>query len=568
MSSRSGGKHVLVAVAWPYANGSLHLGHMAGAYLPADIFARYHRVAGDRVLMVSGSDAHGTPITVRADQEGVTARAIVERFHPEFLRYWKEFGISFDLFTTTMTDNHREVVHDLFNTLRERGYIDTRTTEQFYDPQAERFLPDRYVEGTCPHCGYEQARGDQCENCGRTLDPADLLTPRSKLSGAPPVVRATEHYFVLLSKLQQQVHDWLRTREGWRPHVINWALGFVREGLHDRAITRDLDWGVPLPPGADTIGDGKRIYVWFEAVIGYLSASKEWARRQGEPDAWKAWWQDPDAETYYFIGKDNIPFHAVFWPAYLLGYGGLNLPTDVPANQYVTFRGAKASKSAGVGRSVLEYLSDHQPDALRYALAANLPEQQDTDLTDEEVARRINDELVATWGNLVHRVVTMTARDCDARVPQPGRLDDDDTALLRSAEEALVEEAGLLHRVELRAALRVAMRAAQDTNAYLNRKEPWKTAQHDPARTATTLYVALNAINAAKVGLYPFLPFSSTIIHRDVFGFTDPIEADGWRRVPLAPGTPARPSGPLFRKVEEAAATVPTTGLDAATHRS
>ncbi|MDP8927997.1 MAG: methionine--tRNA ligase [Actinomycetota bacterium] len=540
-------KPVLVAVAWPYANGSLHLGHIAGAYLPADIFARYQRMTGNRVLMVSGSDAHGTPITVRADQEGVTPQEIVERFHPEFLRYWEELGISFDLFTTTMTDNHREVVHDVFRTLRHRGYITKHVTEQFYDPEVGRFLPDRYVEGTCPYCGYDRARGDQCEHCGRTLDPHELLEPRSRLSGASPVPRETEHFFLLLSKFQSPLLEWLRTRQGWRKHVQNWAIGFTEEGLQDRAITRDLEWGVPLPE--DELGPNKRIYVWFEAVIGYLSASREWARRQADPYAWKDWWENPEAETYYFIGKDNIPFHAVIWPAMLMGYGNLNLPTHIPANQYVTFKGAKASKSAGVGRSVLEYLRDYQPDALRYALASNLPEQQDTDLTEGELVRRINDELVATWGNLVHRVLTMTARNFDRRVPEAGALDRDDQALLDQVDAALEEEAGLLARVELRAALKVAIRAAQEVNGYLNRKEPWRTVRSDRLRTATTLYVALSAINGLKVALYPYVPFSSSTLH-DLLGQTGTLELDGWRRVPLEPGTHLESRGPLFAKIE------------------
>ncbi len=410
-----------MAVAWPYANGPLHLGHIAGAYLPSDIFARYHRLRGNRVLMVSGSDAHGTPITVRADAEGVEPADVVNRFHPLFLETWERLGISFDLFTTTMTENHAAVTQDVFTRARERGFIDIETSQQMFDPEVGRFLPDRYVEGTCPHCGYPDARGDQCENCGRTLDPADLINPRSKLSGATPELRDTDHFFLLLSKLEPDVLAWLETRVGWRKHVINWAIQFVKDGLHDRAITRDITWGVPLP--TDELGDSKRIYVWFDAVSGYLSASVEWAEASGDPEAWRTWW-DPTfgagatADSYYFIGKDNIPFHTVFWPAILLARGGLNLPTDVPANQYVTFKGSKASKSAGVGRGILEYLDVLQPDAIRYALASVLPEQNDTDFTDDELVRRVNDELVAVWGNLVNRVFSMIARNFDGVVPR------------------------------------------------------------------------------------------------------------------------------------------------------
>ncbi len=543
-------RHVLVAVAWPYANGSLHLGHMAGAYLPADIFARYHRIAGNRVLMVSGSDAHGTPITVRADQEGVSPAEIVDRFHPEFLAYWDELGISFDLFTTTMTDNHREVTWEILRGLRDNGYLEARTTDQFYDPEAERFLPDRYVEGTCPNCGALDARGDQCDTCGKTLDPIDLGDPRSKLTGATPEMRPTEHQFILLSQLEQDVLRWLETREGWRNHVINWALGFVKEGLHDRAITRDISWGVPLPPDADLDArNDKRVYVWFEAVIGYLSASKEWAEQQGDPDAWKAWWENPDAETYYFIGKDNVPFHAVYWPAQLMGSGELNLPTNIPANQYVTFKGAKASKSLGVGRSMLDYLELYQPDALRYALAANLPEYNDVDLTEDELVRRVNDELANDWGNLVNRVLTMSRKNFDGVVPTPGRLDERDHDLLATIDRHLEAEARMLEQVELRRALKEALAGAQATNGYLNALEPWQTAKTDRDRTASTLWTAIQAINGIKVAFAPFTPFSSQQVHEWLDGQGD-LAGEGWHRHEVPAGAPLGEPVPLFRKIE------------------
>ncbi len=544
------GRHVLVAVAWPYANGSLHLGHLAGAYLPADIFARFHRIAGNQVLMVSGSDAHGTPITVRADQEGVTPEEIVNRFHPEFLRYWEELGISFDLFTTTMTDNHAEVTHEIFRGLRDNGFIEARTTDQFYDPEAERFLPDRYVEGTCPACGAADARGDQCDSCGKTLDPIDLGEPRSKLTGATPQIRPTEHYFILLSKLQDRVAAWLEEREGWRNHVINWALGFVREGLHDRAITRDISWGVSLPDDAELDApNDKRIYVWFEAVIGYLSASREWAQRQGDPDAWRAWWTDPAAETHYFIGKDNIPFHAVYWPAQLMGAGDLNLPTNVPANQYVTFKGAKASKSHGVGRSLLDYLDVYQPDALRYAVATNLPEYNDVDLTEEEIVRRINDELVATWGNLVNRVFAMTAKNFDSVVPDATVTDERDEQLLEQVDAHLAEAATSLEAVELKRGLKEALAAAQAVNAYLNATEPWKTAKTDVERTATTLATALQAIAGVNVAFAPYTPFASAEVDRWLGGDGD-LVARGWTRPDVPAGHRLGEAKPLFAKVE------------------
>ncbi|MFQ5948466.1 MAG: methionine--tRNA ligase, partial [Acidimicrobiia bacterium] len=534
-------RRVLVAVAWPYAQGPLHLGHMAGAYLPADIFARYHRSAGNDVLMVSGSDQHGTPITFRADQEGVTPQEVVDRFHPEFLSYWRDLGISFDLFTTTGTKNHERVTHDMFLRLRDNGYLYKETSRQLFDPETERFLPDRYVEGTCPHCGYEAARGDQCDNCGRTLDPQDLIDPRSKLSGAKPVMKDTEHYFLRLSALQDELLEWLESRRGWRKHVQNSAVGFVKEGLLDRAITRDIGWGVSVP--VDDLGPGKRIYVWFEAVIGYLSAAKEWSQLEGDPERWRAWWEDSNALSYYFVGKDNIPFHTIIWPAMLMGYGGLNLPTDVPANQYVTFRGEKASKSRGVGKSVLWYLDRFEVDALRYALATNLPEQGDTDLTDAEMVRRVNEELVATWGNLVHRAVSMTRRYFGGVVPEPEGIDDRDRALLAGVDEALVEVGEQVEAVRLKAGLATAMGAAQDTNVYLSQTEPWKTAESDQSRTGTTLWVVLNAIARLNVAFSPYLPFTAQRVH-GLLGFQG-----GYRRSRLAAaagggGLPARRSRP------------------------
>ncbi|WP_035739949.1 methionine--tRNA ligase [Parafrankia elaeagni] len=542
-AARPEGRPVLVAVAWPYANGQPHLGHIAGAYLPADIFARYQRMAGNRVLMVSGSDAHGTPITVRADEEGVTPQEIVDRYHPEFLRIWSGLGISFDLFTTTRTKNHEATAQDVFTRLRDAGYIYPKETSQFFDPDAGRFLPDRYVVGTCPHCSYPQARGDQCENCGRTLDPELLIDPRSKVTGAVPQMRETTHFFLRLSGLSDQLLDWLQTRQGWRRHVLNWSVQFVKDGLHDRAITRDLDWGVPLP--TDELGPGKRLYVWFEAVIGYLSASKEWAAGTDDPQAWRAWWEDPQATAYYFVGKDNIPFHTVIWPAMLLGHGGLNLPTDVPANQYVTFGGAKASKSAGIGRGVREYLELLQPDALRFALASVLPEQNDTEISDADIVRRVNDELIANWGNLVNRVMAQINKFFGGELPATGELDGVHAELLASVDAGLVKVAELLGRVELRAALRAAMEISAEVNAYLYREEPWKTVKVDKDTAAHSLAVSIQAISGITTALAPFLPFSSARV-AEVLG----IDLDVWARQPVPAGRRLEWSGGLFTKLD------------------
>ena len=538
-------RRILVAVAWPYASGPLHLGHLGGAYLPPDIFARYHRLVGHDVLMVSGSDANGTPITVKAEELGITPREVVDMYHPEILGYWDRLGISFDLFTTTMTENHHRVTQDFFLRLLGNGYLVKDTSEQFYDPQAERFLPDRYVEGTCPHCGYTEARGDQCDNCGRTLDPTDLIDPRSRLSGATPVRRETEHYFLDLPAFKEPLTEWLEAKTTWRRHVRNWALGMVAD-MPQRAITRDIEWGVDLP--VEDLGPGKKIYVWFDAVIGYLSAAIEWASQTDDPDSWEHWWKDPEAESYYFVGKDNIPFHAVIWPAMLMGRGDLNLPTDVPANQYITFKGAKASKSKGVGRSIGWYADRLQPDALRYAIASVLPEQDDTDLSDEEIIRRVNDELVATWGNLVNRVLSMSDRNFEGKVPTPRELTAIDQEIVDLGPHVLNTVADHIEKVELRAGLRAAMDAATEVNVYLNATEPWKALKEEPERAATVLWSAVQAIAAIRIALYPYLPHSTATIGEMLGTGPDVLS---WSAPQIPGGTILGEIAPAFVKLEE-----------------
>jgi methionyl-tRNA synthetase len=540
-------RKILVAVAWPYASGSRHIGHLAGAYLPADIFARFQRARGNDPLMVSGSDVHGTPITVRAEAEGVGPQEIVDRYHNEFVAQWDALGFDWDLFTTTGTDNHHDVTQDMFLRIYENGHIDKRSSEQYYDPEAERFLPDRYVEGTCPHCSYDGARGDQCDNCGRTLDPIDLIDPRSKLTGSTPVQRSTEHFYLRLSDFADRLKEWLDTRQGWRKHVLNFSLGWIDEGLHDRAITRDIDWGVEIPVAG--LGEGKRIYVWFDAVIGYLSASKEWSMIHGDPDAWKQWWHNDDADHYYFIGKDNIPFHTIIWPAMLMAYGGLHLPTDVPANQYVTFKGGKASASRGIGMTIGDAIDRYEPDSLRYALAANLPETSDVDITEAELVRRINEELVATWGNLVNRVVSMTHRYFDGVVPEPAEVDSVDNDALRAVDDALDGAAQHIEAVHLRSGLASLLAGAQATNQYLSEREPWKTAKTDLVRTGTTLNIALQTIAGLAAGFAPYLPVTSVRV-LDILGLDISARQPAWGRSEVAAGTKLGPAVPLFAKVE------------------
>ncbi len=539
---------IFIGVAWPYANGSLHLGQIAGAYLPSDIFARYHRAAGNRVLMVSGADQHGTPIMVRAEQEGTTPQAIVDRYLPEFKDNWQRLGISFDLFTTTGTENHRQTVQDFFMQLLEKGFIYKDSMLQFFDSEAGRFLPDRYVEGTCPRCDYDGARGDQCDNCGSTLDATDLISPRSRFTGSRPELRETEHFFFRFSSFTEPLLGWLSTDKGhWRSHVLNFSLGLVKEGLPDRAITRDLEWGVPVP--VDDLGEGKRIYVWYEALLGYISAAKEWAKEQGSPDAWRDFLESSEAKTYYFIGKDNIVFHTLLFPAWLMAHGGLNLPDDVPGNQYVNFMGGKASTSLGTAPFVPHYLDRFDPDTIRYYLAAIMPETSDSEFSDADLVRRNNEELVSTWGNLVNRVLTMTFRTFDGRIPNPGSLNEADETLLSQGEEMLRSVGASIAACRFREGLRAALAYATETNRYLNQEEPWKTRETDPQSAARSLYAALGAIEALKVAFYPYLPFSSTKLH-SLLGHDSSLDADGWSVKRPRAETSLLPPEPLFKKLE------------------
>ena len=542
--------NILIGVAWPYANGSLHLGHLAGCYLPADIFARYHRMKGNHVLMVSGSDQHGTPITLRAEQEGVDPESIVNRFHQEFLQSWHRMGISFDTFTTTGTDNHRDTVHDIFLTLLDKGYIYTKETTLPYCHSCKRFLPDRYVQGVCPHCDNEDARGDQCDNCGKTLDPVDLIDMKCRLSGDRPEMRESEHFFLKLSAFQEPLLSWVTNQTHWRPNVLNFTKRFLEDGLHDRAISRDLDWGIPIPvPGYPD----KRIYVWFEAVVGYLSASKEWARDSKTSGTWESYWGE-DTKSYYFIGKDNIPFHTIIWPAMLMAYGGLNLPFDVPANEFLTLESRQLSTSRNWAVWVPDYLDRYDPDPLRYYLAATMPETSDSDFSWQDFVRSNNDELVATYGNLVHRVLTFTYRNFDGKVPTPGLIDEETGELFSACGQLLDEVSANISSCHFRVALNAAMAIARHANRYLDVKEPWRTIKNDKEATATTLWSTISVINCLKVALYPFLPFSSEKLHA-MLGFDYPVSDVGWSWEPsrdaLPPGQELSPPEPLYSKFDD-----------------
>ncbi|MBU2609040.1 MAG: methionine--tRNA ligase [Chloroflexi bacterium] len=540
-------ERILICVAWPYANGPLHMGHIAGAYLPPDIFARYHRTKGNEVVMVSGSDQHGTPIAIKAEQEGKSPVEIVSRYHRQFLECWQKLGISFDLFTSTGTANHTEVTHDIFLTLLEQGYIYRDIVSQPYCPECRRSLPDRYVEGTCPFCGYLDARGDQCDNCGRPLNPGELINPRCSICGATPEFRDSEHFFLKLSAFEGQLLDWVKQQTHWKPNVLNFTVSYLEGGLKDRAITRDIEWGITVPLDGY---EGKRIYVWFEAVIGYLSATKEWAKSAGDAEKWRSFWQDKATKSYYFVGKDNIPFHTIIWPAMLLGYGNLNLPYDVPANEFLTIEGRKLSTSQNWAVWLPDYLERYDPDPLRYLLSINMPETHDADFSWHEFFRRNNDELVATYGNLVHRVLTFVNRYFEGCVPVPGELDSSSQALLDSTRDTLNTMDELLYRCRFREAMRTAMSLAQETNRYLDEKSPWKVIKQDREAAGTSLYVAIGVLSGLSVALYPFLPFSSQKLH-EYLGFEGDIQDGGWQLVMPAPGQKLLPPEPLFSKLDE-----------------
>ena len=534
-------KKILVAVAWPYASGPRHIGHVAGFGVPSDTFARYHRLRGNDVLMVSGTDEHGTPVMVAADAAGESPLETAERFNDLIREDLRISGSRDDLFTRTTTENHYRVTQDLFRTLYEKGYIFEQETLGAFSASTGHTLPDRYIEGTCPICGYASARGDQCDNCGNQLDPTDLIEPRSRIDGTTPVFEKTKHLFLDLPAFKDQLTTWIEAQEGWRPNVRKFSLNFVKE-LKPRAITRDLDWGVPIPVAGYEELSEKRIYVWFDAVIGYLSASIEWAVNRGTPDAWREWWQNSEAEHTYFMGKDNIVFHTVIWPSTLLGYGEggeygagrapLELPDNVASSEFLTMEGKKFSSSRGVQILIRDFLSRYDPDALRYFLSIAGPETQDTDFTWSEFVRRNNDELVATWGNLVNRTLQSAFKNFGA-VPTPGALTDADEALLADVEGGFETVGSFIEEARFKTAVQEAMRLAALVNQYIAEQAPWSLIDTDRERAGTILYVALRAIDNLKILLVPYLPFSSQRLH-ELLGYdgflAGPIEQRRSRR--------------------------------------
>ncbi|MDO4665056.1 MAG: methionine--tRNA ligase [Actinomycetaceae bacterium] len=586
---------VLSAVAWPYANGPRHIGHVAGFGVPSDVFSRYMRMAGHDVLMVSGTDEHGTPILVAADKEGISARELADRNNRLIVEDLVALGLSYDLFTRTTTGNHYEVARSMFATVRDNGYMIEKTMGAAISPSTGRTLPDRYIEGKCPLCGYEGARGDQCDNCGKQLDPTDLINPKSKINGETPEFVETAHYFLDLPALAEALGEWLDEREKsgtWRPNVIRFSQNILEE-IKPRAMTRDLDWGIPVPGWEDQ--PNKRLYVWFDAVIGYLSATIEWARRTGDPEAWRKWWNDPEALSYYFMGKDNIVFHSQIWPAELLGYNGsgakggkpgelgqLNLPTEVVSSEFLTMEGRKFASSRGIVIYVRDMLERYQADALRYFISAAGPETHDADFTWTEFVRRTNGELVAGWGNLVNRVASMIHKRF-GQIPQPGVLEKVDQELLQQIQDGFTEVGDLIRHHHQKAAITALMRLVGEANRYVADTEPFKLKSEDEMpRLATILWTLAQAVADLNLMLSPFLPFSANQIDL-VFGgqgkvapmpvieevtdldvnnedgsprqypiITGTYEPPSWERHDIQVGTPVAKPKPVFQKLDEA----------------
>ena len=515
---------VLITAALPYANGPIHIGHLAGAYLPADLYARYQRLQGRDVAFICGSDEMGVAIMMRSFKEDTTPQEIVDRYHPMIKESFDQFGMSFDYYGRTTSEVHRETSQDFFRTLAKKNAFKLSTDEQLYDPEAEMFLADRFVRGTCPVCGYEEAYGDQCEKCGSSLSPTELIEPRSALTDATPVLRETTHWYLPLGDLQPELEAWIDTREGWKPNVKGQVKSWFTEGLRDRAITRDVAWGVPVPEDvadeAGVDGKGKVIYVWFDAPIGYISATKEWAAQTGAPERWKEYWQQEDTQLVHFIGKDNIVFHCLMFPAMLMEHGKYVLPENVPANEFLNLEGEKLSTSRGWAVWLHEYLEEFPADLLRYALAATLPETKDADFSWTDFQTRVNSELADVLGNFVNRTMTFAHRFFDGQVPPLKQVNEEEQAVLNALEEAPARIAQAYEAYRMREAVFETMQVARLGNKFFNDTEPWHTRKTEPQRAANTIHICLQLCAALGVLLDPVVPDSARKL-RSMLHLTD-----------------------------------------------
>ena len=537
-------KNILVCVAWPYVNGPPHLGHIAGMSIPADIFARYNRLIGNNVAMVSGSDMHGTPVTLLANDLGVTPEEISKKYHDIWSKSLKEMNFQYDLYTHTHTENHMKIVKDIFQILLEKKLLEIREQLMPFSVTENIFLSDRLVEGECPNGDNDKARGDQCDVCGRTLDPTDLGNIRSKRDGSIPEFRKTSHFFLRLSKLENEIRDWLQSKKDWRQNVKNQSLSFINEGLKDRAITRDLSWGVDIPVDG---WEEKKIYVWFEAVLGYLSATVELFKNTKNPEMWKEFWEDENSESYYFQGKDNIPFHAIILPAILLGVENKNLPTEVVANEYLNFSGKEFSKSRNWAVWLPDFLEKYSADSLRYYLTSIMPETSDSDFTWEGYVSSNNNELVANLGNFIHRILTMSHKNFDGKIPKFESESESTKEIIERCNNAIKEVGTSISKRRFREALNNLMALSKFGNQFLDKNEPWKKMKENKNEAGEILGQSIIIINAISCILEPFLPESSQKLQKILFGKT----INEWKLILPKPGTPFEKPMPLFEKLDE-----------------
>ena len=537
---------VFIGVAWPYANGTIHLGHLAGSLLPPDIFNRYNRMKGNEVLMVSGSDMHGTPITVTAEKERTTPNAIAEKFHAINKKAIEDMRIEFSLFTKTSTPNHKEVVHDIFTTLLNKGLLYKKETMQYYCKKCSRFLPDRYVEGVCPNCGAENTRSDQCDGCGTTFETGDLKNAVCVHCRNPPEIKATEHFFLKLSAFRDDLLNYLKDKTYWRPNVETFTTNWLKDGLKDRPITRDMEWGIPLPVKG---WDSKVIYVWFEAVIGYLSASKEFSKIIGRPELWKEFWLDKKVRHYYFLGKDNIPFHSIIWPSILMGYGSLNLPYDIPANEYLMFKGGKLSKSRGGAIDIPSVLEKFDADVIRYYLSITMPDTHDSEFSWEDLQIKVNNELVSALGNYYHRCLSFTKKNFSSI---PGIRNGDELKIVNEEiTKAFGEYDSYMANCDFKKAMKVVMDLSRYGNRYFDSKKPWASVKTNVEECGEAMNASLQIVKALSIMAWPFMPFSSEKIWK-FLGLEGTQLQSGYKgcTVPLPVGTILPEPVPVYGKVE------------------
>jgi methionyl-tRNA synthetase len=540
-------KRILVTSALPYANGPIHLGHLAGAYLPADFYTRYQRLRGKDIIHICGSDENGVPITIAAEKEGVEPQEIVDRYHNMNKDVFRKFGIDFDYYGRTSSETHKKTSQDIFLKLYEQGIFSKHKQEQFYDKEADMFLPDRYVKGTCPNCGHPEAYGDQCEKCGTSLSPTDLIDPVSAITGNKPIIKETEHWFLPLGDFQEWLEEWIGSRKNWKPNVLGQCKSWLDTGLGDRAVTRDLSWGVPVPLPD---GEGKVLYVWFDAPIGYISATKEWAEIQGEPDLWKTYWQDEDTSLIHFIGKDNIVFHCIMFPATLKQHGDYILPENVPANEFLNLEGQKLSTSKGWAVWLHEYLEYFEGDLLRYVIGTTLPETKDSDFSWKDFQNRVNSELADILGNFIFRTISFTHRFFDGVVPELSNPTELDVETLKeiAAQKAKIEES--YESFRFREAIYETRQLARVGNRYFTETEPWKTRKENPEACANTLYVCLQISAALSVLFGPILPNKMHQL-KEQLGVPESI---GWNQVDdhiLPSGQFIDEGDILFEKIED-----------------